>query len=246
MPSSFPRHLPQLLSTFILLAAQICQGHVHTSSLCSPQSNDRGPTRATRPALSQTQKDPTCSSTPAGFPPSLRHCGCQCYQSLYKVPRPHLGPGPWAIREEHGRPGPVPKHRAVRWLGALASGFSRRKEWPSATPAVTTQRPGRLLPQDAKADLAVAVEVGVKSHGVVARRHQFDPRRVDGVVRGTPEHEQEEAPFIGSVKGAGDQGMDLQNKSWFRTARGSLTLPGFQPCPAGSVPVQPQFASPRA
>lgn len=38
---------------------------------------------------------------------------------------------------------------------------------------------------------------------------QFDPWRVDGIVRGTTEQEEEEATLIGRVKGAGDKGMNL-------------------------------------
>lgn len=64
-------------------------------------------------------------------------------------------------------------------------------------------------PQDAEADFAVAVEVGVEADGVVSRGDQLDPRRVDGVVRGTAEQEEEEAALVRRVKRACDQRVDL-------------------------------------
>lgn len=38
---------------------------------------------------------------------------------------------------------------------------------------------------------------------------QFDPWRVDGIVRGTAEQEKEETTLIRRVKGAGDEGVNL-------------------------------------
>lgn len=64
-------------------------------------------------------------------------------------------------------------------------------------------------PQDAEADFAVAVEVGVEADGVVSRGDQLDPRRVDGVVWGTAEQEEEEAALVGRVERACDQRVDL-------------------------------------
>jgi len=64
-------------------------------------------------------------------------------------------------------------------------------------------------PQDAEADFAVAVEVGVEAHGVVSGGDELDPWRVDGVVGGAAEQEEEEAPLVGRVEGPRDQGVDL-------------------------------------
>lgn len=67
-------------------------------------------------------------------------------------------------------------------------------------------RPG---PQDAEADLAVAVEVGVESDGVVSRGDELDARRVDGVVGRAAEQEEEEASLVRRVEGACDEGVYL-------------------------------------
>lgn len=64
-------------------------------------------------------------------------------------------------------------------------------------------------PQDAEADLAVAVKVGVEADGVVSGGDELDPRRVDGVVGRAAEQEEEEAALVRCVKWACDQGMDL-------------------------------------
>lgn len=66
------------------------------------------------------------------------------------------------------------------------------------------------LPEDAEADFAVAVEVGVEAHCVVARSDELHPGRVDGVVRGAAEQEEEEASFIGRVERPGYECMDLR------------------------------------
>lgn len=64
-------------------------------------------------------------------------------------------------------------------------------------------------PQDAEADLAVAVKVGVEADSVVSGGDELDSRWVDGVVGGTAEQEEEEAPFVRCVERPCDQGMDL-------------------------------------
>lgn len=66
------------------------------------------------------------------------------------------------------------------------------------------------LPQNAEADLPVAVEVGVEAHRVVARGDELDSGWVDGVVRRTAEQEEEETTFVWCVKWPCDQGVDLQ------------------------------------
>lgn len=68
------------------------------------------------------------------------------------------------------------------------------------------------LPQDTEADLAVAVEVGVKANSVVASGDELDSRWVDGVVWGTAEQEQEETALVWCVKWPCYQGMDLQGE----------------------------------
>lgn len=67
-------------------------------------------------------------------------------------------------------------------------------------------------PQDAEADLAVAVEVGVEADGVVSGGDELDPRWVDWVVRGTAEQEQEEASLVRRVEWPRDQRVDLHRK----------------------------------
>lgn len=57
------------------------------------------------------------------------------------------------------------------------------------------------LPENAKANFAIAVEVGVETHRVVSSSNKFDTRGVDGVVRGAAEQEEEEATLIWRVKG---------------------------------------------
>lgn len=64
-------------------------------------------------------------------------------------------------------------------------------------------------PQDAEADLAIAVEVGVEADSVVSGGDEFDPRWVDGVVGGAAEQEEEEASLVRCVERACDQSMDL-------------------------------------
>lgn len=64
-------------------------------------------------------------------------------------------------------------------------------------------------PQDAEADLAVAVKVGVEADSVVSSGDQLDPWWVDGVVGGAAEQEEEKATLVWCVKWACDQGMDL-------------------------------------
>lgn len=65
------------------------------------------------------------------------------------------------------------------------------------------------LPQDAKADLAIAVEVGVETNSVVACGDELDSGWVDGVVRGTAEQEEKETALIWCVEWPCDQSMDL-------------------------------------
>lgn len=55
-------------------------------------------------------------------------------------------------------------------------------------------------PQYAKADLAIAIKVGIEADSVVSSRDELDPWRVDGVVRGTAEQEEEKATLIWRVK----------------------------------------------
>ena len=64
-------------------------------------------------------------------------------------------------------------------------------------------------PQDAEADLAIAVEVGVEADSVVSGGDEFDPRWVDGVVGGAAEQEEEETSLVRCVERACDQSMDL-------------------------------------
>lgn len=71
------------------------------------------------------------------------------------------------------------------------------------------RREPRDSPQDAEADLAVAVKVGVEADGVVPRGDQLDPRGVDGIVRWAAEQEEEEAALVRRVKRACDQRVDL-------------------------------------
>lgn len=66
------------------------------------------------------------------------------------------------------------------------------------------------LPQDAEADLAVAVEVGVEAHSVVTCGDELDSGWVDGVVGGTAEQEEEETTLVWCVKWPCDQGVNLQ------------------------------------
>ncbi len=65
-------------------------------------------------------------------------------------------------------------------------------------------------PQDAEADFAVAVKVGVEADSVVSSGDELDPWWVDGVVRGTTEQEEKEATLVWCVERPCDQGMDLQ------------------------------------
>lgn len=67
-------------------------------------------------------------------------------------------------------------------------------------------------PQDAEADLAVAVKVGVEADSVVSSGDELDPRWVDGVVGGTAEQEEEKATLVRCVKWSRNQGMDLSVK----------------------------------
>lgn len=60
------------------------------------------------------------------------------------------------------------------------------------------------LPENAQANFAIAVEVGVETHRVVPSGDQFDTWGVDGVVRGATEQEEEEATLIWCVKGTCD------------------------------------------
>ena len=81
------------------------------------------------------------------------------------------------------------------------------------------------LPQDAEANLAIAVEVGVEADCVVSRGDELDPGGVDGVVRWAAEQEEKEAAFIWSVKWPCDKCVDLsgineivrlvRSRSWF-------------------------------
>lgn len=64
-------------------------------------------------------------------------------------------------------------------------------------------------PQYAKADLAIAIKVGIEADSVVSGSDQLDPWRVDGVVRGTAEQEEEKTTLIWRVKWPCDQGVDL-------------------------------------
>lgn len=68
---------------------------------------------------------------------------------------------------------------------------------------------GSFSPQDAEADLAVAVKVGVEANSVVSGGDQLDPRWVDWIVWGTAEQEKEEATLVRCVERSCDQGMDL-------------------------------------
>ena len=65
------------------------------------------------------------------------------------------------------------------------------------------------LPEDAEAHLAVAVEVRVEAHGVVAGGDELDAGRVDGVVGGAAEQEEKETPLVRGVEGPRDQSVDL-------------------------------------
>lgn len=65
------------------------------------------------------------------------------------------------------------------------------------------------LPQDAQADFAVSVKVGVEADSIVSRGNQLDTRRVDGIVGGAAEQEEEEAALVRCVKRPCDQRMDL-------------------------------------
>ena len=64
-------------------------------------------------------------------------------------------------------------------------------------------------PQDAEADLAIAVKIGVEADSVVSGGDELDPRWMDGVVGGATEEEEEEAALIRCVEWPCDQGMDL-------------------------------------
>lgn len=68
------------------------------------------------------------------------------------------------------------------------------------------------LPKNAQADFAVSVKVGVEADGVVSCGNQFDTWRVNGVVRGAAEQEEEEAALIWRVKWPRDQCMDLTSR----------------------------------
>lgn len=60
------------------------------------------------------------------------------------------------------------------------------------------------LPENAKANFAIAVEVGVEAHRIVSSGDKFDTWGVDGVVGGATEQEEEEATLIRCVKGTCD------------------------------------------
>lgn len=68
------------------------------------------------------------------------------------------------------------------------------------------------LPQNAQADFAVSVKVGVEADSVVACGNQLDTWRVNGVVGRTAEQEEEEAALIRRVKRPCDQRMDLTSR----------------------------------
>lgn len=67
-------------------------------------------------------------------------------------------------------------------------------------------------PQDAEADFAVAVKVGVEANSVVTGGDELHSRRVDGIVRGAAEQEEEKTALVRRVEGACDQGVDLQGE----------------------------------
>lgn len=71
------------------------------------------------------------------------------------------------------------------------------------------------VPQNAQADFSVSVKVGVEADSVVSCGNQLDTWRVNGVVGGAAEQEEEEAAFIWRVKRPCDQRMDLTStRAW--------------------------------
>lgn len=68
------------------------------------------------------------------------------------------------------------------------------------------------LPEDAEADFAIAIEVGVETHGVMACSDELHPGRVDGVIGRAAEQEEEEASFIGCVEWPSYERMDLRER----------------------------------
>lgn len=58
----------------------------------------------------------------------------------------------------------------------------------------------KLLPKNAQANFAIAVEVRVETDCVVSSGDEFDSWWVDGIVRGATKQEKEEATFIWCVK----------------------------------------------
>lgn len=75
------------------------------------------------------------------------------------------------------------------------------------------------LPQNAQADFAVSVKVGVEADSVVSCGNQLDTWRVNGVVGRTAEQEEEEAALIWRVKWPCDQRMDLTNRRVWKSVR---------------------------
>lgn len=73
------------------------------------------------------------------------------------------------------------------------------------------------LPQNAQADFAVSVKVGVEADSVVSRGNQLDPWRVNGVVGGAAEQEEEEAALVGRVKRPCDQRVDLKSRRGWKS-----------------------------
>lgn len=67
----------------------------------------------------------------------------------------------------------------------------------------------RHSPQDAQADLAVAVKVGIEADSVVSSSDELYPGGVDGVVGGAAEQEEEETPLIRGVERPSNQGVNL-------------------------------------
>lgn len=73
------------------------------------------------------------------------------------------------------------------------------------------------LPQNAQADFAVSVKVGVEADSVVSCGNQLDTWRVNGVVGGAAKQEEEEAALIWRVKWPCDQRMDLTSRRVWKT-----------------------------
>lgn len=69
-----------------------------------------------------------------------------------------------------------------------------------------------LLPENAQADLPVAIEVGIETYSSGTCRHEFYSGGIERIRGGETDRKVEETSFVWSVKGTCDESMELKRK----------------------------------